>query len=278
MLVKNKNTSKKVECKCTLENMVNNKQKTTKDNLSTMKKKELNKESKKETKKETTKQTTKKKKQETTKIIKDNKENSKINKKTNNKKKSINIQSINNKSGYLDSIKDNICLVTGLSNCFIGEILYIYTQKLNKFEGLVLNIEEDYVKIVLIKGSQTLLRSGDPVYRTHSLVKTKAGFFVLGRIMNPVGDTLNPSDISTERSILDKLLSTDYVVIDIVAPGIIKRMSVKKPFLTGVTSVDCFIPIGCGQRELIIGDNNTGKTSLAITALLNQRYMNNISL
>jgi F-type H+/Na+-transporting ATPase subunit alpha len=55
-------------------------------------------------------------------------------------------------------------------------------------------------------------------------------------------------------------------------------MSVKKPFLTGVTSVDCFIPIGCGQRELIIGDNNTGKTSLAITALLNQRYMNNISL
>ena len=201
-------------------------------------------------------------------------ENSSIDLLTKTKKKSY----LNKKGGYLDSIKDNICLVSGLTNCFIGEILYIFTEKLNKIEGLVLNIEDGNVKIVLIKGSQTSLKCGDTVYRTHSLVKTKAGFFVLGRILNPVGETLNTRDISMERSVLDRLLNTDYVVIDLVAPGIVERIGVKKPFLTGVTSIDCFIPIGCGQRELIIGDNNTGKTSLAITSLLNQRYLNNISL
>lgn len=181
-----------------------------------------------------------------------------------------------NSTGIISSIKDGICLAAGLKDCFVGETVYIVTNTLKKLEGFILNLEEDYVKIVLIKGKQTWVECGNTVYRTKSLFKTKAGFFVLGKIINPVGEILNKKDLKEKT--LDDALNTDHVLVDIVAPGIIKRLSVRKPFLTGITSVDCFIPVGCGQRELIIGDHNTGKTSLAITALLNQKYINHLDL
>ena len=90
--------------------------------------------------------------------------------------------------------------------------------------------------------------------------------------------TLNKLDIDPMKYSFENMLSTCQVPLDIIAPGIVKRVSVRKPFLTGIASVDSFIPIGCGQRELIIGDNNAGKTSLAITALLNQRRFNRLAL
>lgn len=131
-------------------------------------------------------------------------------------------------------------------------------------------------KVPLISGTQIALQVGDVVFRTMELVKTKCGFGVLGEVMGPLGAFLVPSLRSVDTVILHELFNTRWASVELNAPGIIQRAPVTVPFMTGVVAVDCFIPIGCGQRELIIGDHNSGKTSLAITAIINQQYRNNV--
>jgi F-type H+-transporting ATPase subunit alpha len=94
-------------------------------------------------------------------------------------------------------------------------------------------------------------------------------------VINPLGEFLITSELAYMEFELGRLFKTRWASVEVGAPGIIHRAPVTVPFMTGVASIDSFIPIGCGQRELIIGDQNAGKTALAITAIINQKYRNN---
>jgi F-type H+/Na+-transporting ATPase subunit alpha len=177
--------------------------------------------------------------------------------------------------GTIVTIQDNIILVEGLQKVGVGELVNFKGQFDSSIQGYVMNIESSVVKVVLIKGSQKELSQGQLAYRAFSRPTTKAGFGVLGQILTPLGVVVNNSDFDISDLVKIKVYATEIVPIFQSSPGIIERDPVARPFMTGVTSIDCFLPIGCGQRELIIGDNNTGKTSLAVTILLNQRQINN---
>jgi F0F1-type ATP synthase alpha subunit len=127
----------------------------------------------------------------------------------------------------------------------------------------------------LIGGYQSALSIGDPVFSTNKLVNTRCGFGVLGEVISPLGDFLIDSGLPYRENVLARLFKTKWASVEVGAPGIVHRAPVTVPFMTGIASIDSFIPVGCGQRELIIGDQNTGKTSLAITAIINQSYRNN---
>jgi F0F1-type ATP synthase alpha subunit len=142
--------------------------------------------------------------------------------------------------------------------------------------GFILNLEKDICRIPLLSGEQRSLSIGDAVYRSKDIVRTMCGLGVLGEVINPLGFYLVPTKLTRRQQLSDKLFKTRWAPVEIIAPGISKRSPVSVPFMTGVVAVDCFLPIGCGQRELIIGDHNTGKTSLAITAILNQGFRNTV--
>jgi len=177
--------------------------------------------------------------------------------------------------GKIISIQDNIILASGLNNTFLGEVVKFKTPG-SEIVGQVLNLERNIVRIVIIKGSQSEIESGDSIHRTFKDAKTKVGFGVLGKLMSPLGDIINEEDFNKKDIIYSEWMEMEYLPVERGAPGIIERETVKIPFLTGINAVDCFIPIGCGQRELIIGDHSTGKTSFAITSIINQKKSNNI--
>lgn len=176
--------------------------------------------------------------------------------------------------GRIVDICDSIVSVSGM-DLFSGELIYFQSQK-SDITGFVWNIEDNVVKVPLLSGSQFSLHIGEPVFRANKVVHVRCGFSVLGEILNPLGDLLADSYLSYREYELGRLFKTAWWdFLDYRSPGIVKRAPVTVPFMTGVASVDSFIPVGCGQRELIIGDQNTGKTSLAITAIINQSYRNN---
>jgi len=183
-------------------------------------------------------------------------------------------QFIKQTSGKIISIQDNIIIASGLNNAFLGEVVKFKTPG-SEIIGQVLNLEKNLVRIVIIKGKQSEIESGDSIHRTFQDAKTRVGFGVLGKLISPLGDIINEEDYDKKNIIYSELMEMNYSPVERGAPGIIERETVKVPFLTGINAVDCFIPIGCGQRELIIGDNGTGKTSFAITAIINQRKLNN---
>lgn len=176
--------------------------------------------------------------------------------------------------GKIKSIQDNVVIASGLENVFIGEVVKFKSQESNLL-GQVLNLEKNQVRIVIINGSQSYLKSNDLVYRTYKDVKTKAGFGILGRVVSPLGFCYNDEDFDELTYLFNDISLIEEVSVEVPAPGIIEREPVRVPFLTGINVIDCLIPVGCGQRELIIGDQNTGKTSLAISSILNQRLINN---
>lgn len=178
--------------------------------------------------------------------------------------------------GRILDIKDNIISVSGLRGAFSGELVY-FKEKKRIISGFILNLEKDICRIPLLSGDQKNLKIGDAVYRTKSVISTRCGFGVLGEVINPLGDCLLPAIKNKRLQLLDKLFKTRYATVEVSAPGISQRQPVTVPFMTGVVAVDCFLPIGCGQRELIIGDQNTGKTSLAITTIINQGFRNNVT-
>ncbi len=180
---------------------------------------------------------------------------------------------LNNKfanCGVIESISDGICKVLGLHNAEMGElVIFPVIHKSNNFvltniEGLVLNLEKNYVGVVVL-GSDQFLTAGGLVFRTHKIAEILVGPELLGRVVDSLG---NPIDGLDKFKVLKKQL------IDVKAPGIIKRSSVNEPLQTGIKSIDSMIPIGRGQRELIIGDRQTGKTAIAIDTILMQLYSN----
>jgi len=159
--------------------------------------------------------------------------------------------------GSVLTVGDGIAKLYGLENAMAGELL----EFPNNVFGMVLNLENEQVGAVLF-GEDSLIKEGDVVKRTKRIMEVAVGDALVGRVVNGIGlpiDGKGPIDSDLKKP------------VDIVAPGIIERKSVHEPMQTGVKAVDGMIPIGRGQRELIIGDRQTGKTSIAIDAIINQK-------
>ncbi len=162
--------------------------------------------------------------------------------------------------GRVLSVGDGIARVYGLDNVQAGEMV----EFPGGIQGMALNLESDNVGIVIF-GTDRDIKEGDTVKRTNSIVDVPAGDALLGRVVDGLGNPLDgkgPIKTKTRR------------VADSKAPGIIPRKSVHEPMATGLKSVDSMIPVGRGQRELIIGDRQTGKTAIALDAMLNQKSYN----
>ena len=159
-----------------------------------------------------------------------------------------------NAQGRVVSMADGVATVSGLHGVLAGELVQI-----GEVQGLALNIEKRFVKIVIF-AAEYAVKQGDIVERTESIVNVPVGFELLGRVVDSLG---NPIDGG------DDINADDYSDVDIKAPGIITRKSVHQPLQTCILAVDAMIPIGRGQRELIIGDRQTGKTTIAVDTIIN---------
>lgn len=160
--------------------------------------------------------------------------------------------------GTVLQVGDGIARVYGLSNVMASELV----EFPNNVTGMVLNLEEDNVGCVLF-GETSLIKEGDTVKRTKRVASFPVGDKLLGRVVNPLGEPLDGKGTIQ----FDK-----YMPIERKALGVISRQGVKEPLQTGITAIDAMIPIGRGQRELIIGDRQTGKTAIAIDTIINQKY------
>jgi len=163
--------------------------------------------------------------------------------------------------GQVLSVGDGIARVYGLDNVQAGEMV----EFSGGIKGMALNLENDNVGVVIF-GDDRSIKEGDVVKRTEAIVDTPVGKNLLGRVVDALG---NPID---GKGDLDKKLKRKRV--DVKAPGIIPRKSVNQPMQTGLKAIDSLIPIGRGQRELIIGDRQTGKTAVAIDTIINQKEIN----
>lgn len=165
------------------------------------------------------------------------------------------------------SIIDGVVLVEGLSKILSGEKVFFVSQDSSYYlSGLALNIHKEYVACVLFD-QEKYLKQGDLVYREYSLFSVPVGFPLLGRVVNVLGDI-----IDGQGHIKPEYLKKRRV--EVKAPGILARQSIHEPMQTGLKIVDSLVPIGRGQRELIIGDRQTGKTALVIDTILNQNKIN----
>ncbi|WP_323041867.1 F0F1 ATP synthase subunit alpha [Gemmobacter sp.] len=162
--------------------------------------------------------------------------------------------------GRVLSVGDGIARVYGLDNVQAGEMV----EFPGGIRGMVLNLETDNVGVVIF-GSDQDIKEGDVVKRTKAIVDVPAGNALLGRVVDGLG---NPIDGK------GPIAATERRVADVKAPGIIPRKSVHEPMATGIKAIDAMIPIGRGQRELIIGDRQTGKTAVALDTILNQKSYN----
>ncbi len=164
-------------------------------------------------------------------------------------------------TGTVLTVGDGIARVYGLQNALAGELLTFP----GGLQGMVLNLEEDNVGVALL-GDDRAIKEGDIVRRTGQVVSIPVGRAVLGRVLDGLGQPIDGGDP----------LPTDNMrAVDIKAPGIVYRKSVSEPVETGIKAIDGMIPIGRGQRELIIGDRQTGKTAVAIDTIINQRQFVN---
>ena len=163
--------------------------------------------------------------------------------------------------GQVLSVGDGIARIYGLDNVQAGEMVEFSDGS----KGMALNLENDNVGVVIF-GDDKNIKEGDTVKRTGSIVDTPVGKELLGRVVDGLG---NPID---GKGALDKELKRNRV--EVKAPGIIPRRSVSEPVQTGLKAIDSLIPIGRGQRELIIGDRQTGKTAVAIDTIINQKEIN----
>jgi F-type H+/Na+-transporting ATPase subunit alpha len=162
--------------------------------------------------------------------------------------------------GQVLEVGDGIARVHGLQNVMYQEMLEFEDAKGEKVIGLALNLEEDNVGAI-IAGDDTHIQEGNLVRRTERLASVPVGEGVLGRVIDSLGFPMDgKGEIEAE----------DNLPVEIVAPGIIKRQPVKQPLQTGIKAIDAMIPIGRGQRELIIGDRKTGKSAIAVDTIINQ--------
>jgi len=164
--------------------------------------------------------------------------------------------------GTVLEVKDGIARIYGLTQAMAGEMLEFSSSETGeKITGLALNLEEDNIGAVIL-GDYLQLREGDEVRRTARVLEVPVGKAMVGRVVDALGrpvDGLGPIKTTATRK------------VEVVAPGIIKRQPVKEPLQTGIKAIDSMIPIGRGQRELIIGDRGTGKTAIAVDTIINQK-------
>lgn len=165
--------------------------------------------------------------------------------------------------GTILEVGDGIARAYGLENVEFGELLQFESGP----KGMALNLEQDNVGIAIF-GDDYKIREGDTVRRTGKIADVPVGKQLLGRVMDALGNPLDGKG---------PILTTERSRIEMKAPGIIPRKSVCEPMATGIKSIDGMIPIGRGQRELIIGDRQTGKTTIAIDTILNQRKVNQMA-
>jgi len=161
-------------------------------------------------------------------------------------------------TGTVLEVGDGIARVYGLRDVMMGELITFP----NNVYGLALNLEEDNVGCVLL-GDETLIKEGDLVYRTKRVVEVPVGEAMIGRVVNALGQPIDGKG---------PILASEFRPVEREAPGIAAREPVKVPLQTGIKAIDAMIPIGRGQRELIIGDRQTGKTAIAIDTILNQSH------
>ena len=162
--------------------------------------------------------------------------------------------------GKVLSVGDGVARVYGLDKVQAGELVEFSSG----VKGMALNLEEDNVGVVIF-GSDQEIKEGDVVRRTESIVSVPVGKGLLGRVVDALGDPIDG---------LGEIKSEEYSRSDIKAPGIIARKSVNEPMQTGIKIIDSLIPIGRGQRELIIGDRQTGKTAIILDTIINQKKIN----
>src|SRR5579863_5087450 len=160
-------------------------------------------------------------------------------------------------TGSVISVGDGIARVYGLENVMAGEMVEFPHDVM----GIALNLEEDQVGIVLL-GEYQEIREGDEVKRTGKIMSVPVGEAMVGRVVNALGHPIDgKGPVATSLSL----------AIERIAPGVVDRRSVKEPLQTGIKAIDSMIPIGRGQRELIIGDRQTGKTAVALDTIINQK-------
>lgn len=159
--------------------------------------------------------------------------------------------------GTVIKVYDGIALVHGLDDAMAGELLAFP----NDLYGMALNLEKDYVGAILF-GSSSKVKEGDTVRSTHRILEVPVGDALVGRVVNALGQPIDEEG---------PIQTTHYRPVEKKATGVMDRQSVKQPLKTGIKIIDALVPIGRGQRELIIGDRQTGKTSIAIDTILNQK-------
>ncbi|NUP11320.1 MAG: F0F1 ATP synthase subunit alpha [Polyangiaceae bacterium] len=167
-------------------------------------------------------------------------------------------------TGTVLTVGDGIARVHGLSGVMAGELVEVTAADSSSLYGLVLNLEQDNVGCAFF-GDTSLVKEGDLVRRTNRIMDVPVGEAVVGRVLNALGQPIDgkgPIDTKFRRR------------VEIKAPGIIRRQPVNEPMQTGLKAIDAMIPIGRGQRELIIGDRQTGKTAVAIDTIINQKGQN----
>ena len=159
--------------------------------------------------------------------------------------------------GSVISVGDGIARVHGLEKCMAAEMIDFP----HGVTGIALNLEEDQVGIVLL-GEYTAIREGDTVKRTGKIMSVPVGEAIVGRVVNPLGQPVDgKGPVMTEQ----------FNALERLAPGVVERQPVREPLQTGIKAIDGMIPIGRGQRELIIGDRQTGKTAIILDTILNQK-------
>jgi len=166
--------------------------------------------------------------------------------------------------GTVLSVGDGIARVHGLDRCMSGELVELP----HGVKGLALNLEEDSVGLVLF-GETHLIREGDEVRRTKRIMSVPVGDALIGRVVNALGQPIDGKG---------PIATTEFNPIERIAPGVVDRQPVKEPVQTGLKSIDGMVPIGRGQRELIIGDRQTGKTAVALDTIINQKGQNMVCI
>jgi F-type H+-transporting ATPase subunit alpha len=165
--------------------------------------------------------------------------------------------------GVVTSVSDGVAKIIGLKTVRAGEYVIFNNKKTSStIRGIALNLEREFV-LVAIFASESLIGQGDTVKRGHRLVNVPIGPQLLGRVVDALGNKIDGGSAL-------KIKKKNYKAIEIKAPGIVTRQTVNEPVQTGITAIDSMIPIGRGQRELIIGDRQTGKTAIAIDTIINQ--------
>src|SRR5580704_17749042 len=159
--------------------------------------------------------------------------------------------------GTVISVGDGIARIHGLDKCMAGEMIAFPGD----VYGIALNLEEDQVGVVLL-GAYEEIREGDTVKRTNSIMSVPVGDAMIGRVVNALGQPIDGKG---------PIATKDRYPVEKIAPGVVDRQPVREPMQTGIKSIDAMIPIGRGQRELIIGDRQTGKTAVILDTILNQR-------